>query len=244
VAQGFSTTKSISVSSFWKRLRYVKDPVTGKRRSRLNPETDWIIKDIPELRVVAQELWEAVKARQGATTRNTRPDAGRKDFWEQQRPRYLLSGLMKCGHCGASYTKYGRNRFGCAAARDRATCTNHLTIHIGEIEAAILTGLKEQLMDPALFEEFAREFMAEVNRSRSALASERESLQRELARVTKRIDTLVEAILEGADALALNTKLKLLEGQKATIQARGEARRGAAAPSGAGEDLPRQGRKA
>jgi site-specific DNA recombinase len=202
----------------WNRLRYVKDPVTGKRRSRLNPETDWVIKDIPELRVVAQELWEAVKARQAATTRNTRPDAGRKDFWEQQRPRYLLSGLMKCGHCGASYTKYGRNRFGCAAARDRATCTNHLTIHIGEIESAILTGLKEQLMDHALFEEFAREFMAEVNRSRSVLASERESLQRELARVTKQIDTLVEAILGGADALALNTKLKLLEGQKAELE--------------------------
>jgi len=208
----------------WNRLRYVKDPVTGKRRSRLNPETDWIIKNIPALRVVAQELWEAVKTRQAATTRDTRPDAGRKDFWEQQRPRYLLSGLMKCGHCGAGYTKYGRNRFGCAAARDRATCTNHLTIHIGEIEAAILTGLKEQLMDPALFEEFAREFMAEINRSRSALASERESLQRELTRVTKQIDTLVEAILGGADALALNTKLKLLEGQKAGLEDKVAAR--------------------
>jgi site-specific DNA recombinase len=72
---------------------------------------------------------------------------------------------------------YGRNRFGCAAARDRATCTNHLTIHIEEIEAAILTGLKEQLMEPTLFEAFAREFMAEVNRGRSALASERETLR-------------------------------------------------------------------
>jgi DNA invertase Pin-like site-specific DNA recombinase len=202
----------------WNRLRYVKNPITGKRRSRLNPEADWIIKDIPELRVVVQELWGAVKARQAATTRDTRPDANRKDFWKQQRPRYLLSGLMKCGCCGASYTKYGRNRFGCAAARDRATCTNHLTIHVEEIEAAILTGLKEQLMDPALFEEFAREFMAEVNRSRSALVSEREALQRELARITKQIDTLVEAILGGADALALNTKLKLLEGQKAALE--------------------------
>jgi DNA invertase Pin-like site-specific DNA recombinase len=140
----------------WNRLRYVKDPISGKRRSRLNPEKDWIIKAIPELRIVGQELWEAVKARQAATTRDTRPDARNKAFWEQQRPRYLVSGLMKCGQCGASYTKYGRYRFGCAAARDRATCNNHLTIHIGEIEAAILTGLEEHLMNPALFEEFAR----------------------------------------------------------------------------------------
>jgi site-specific DNA recombinase len=106
-------------------------------------------------------------------------------------------------------------RFGCAAARDRATCTNHLTIHGEEIEADTLTGLKEGLMEPALFEEFAREFAAEVNRQRSALATEKETLQRELARVTKQIDR--DAIIEGADALALNAKLKELEGQKAAL---------------------------
>ena len=141
-------------------MRYIKDPDTGKRRSRLNLEKDWIIRDVPELRIITQELWNAVKARQREMARATRPDAKRKDFWELQRPRYLLSGLMKCGCCGASYTKCGLHRFGCAAARDRATCDNHLTTRIEEIEAAILGGLKERLMEPALFEEFAREFTA------------------------------------------------------------------------------------
>jgi hypothetical protein len=125
---------------------------------------------------------------------------------------------MKCGRCGARYTKYGLHRFGCAAARDRATCTNHLTIHIEEIEAAILAGLKKRLMEPALFEEFAREFTAEINRQRSALAREKETLQGELVRVTKQIDKLVEAIIDGADALAVNTKLKALEGQKVGLE--------------------------
>ena len=36
----------------WNRLRYMKDPETGKRVSRLNPETDWIIQDVPELRII------------------------------------------------------------------------------------------------------------------------------------------------------------------------------------------------
>ncbi|MGC1180082.1 MAG: recombinase family protein [Methyloceanibacter sp.] len=202
----------------WNRLRYMKDPVTGKRRSRLNPEKDWIVKEVPELRILPQELWEEVKARQIEMAPATRPDAKRKDFWELQRPRYLLSGLMKCGCCGASYTKYGLHRFGCAGARDRATCTNHLTIHIEAIEAAILAGLKERLMEPALFEEFVREFTVEVNRQRSAFAREKETLQGELARVTKQIDKLVEVIMEGADALAVNAKLKALEGQKAALE--------------------------
>jgi DNA invertase Pin-like site-specific DNA recombinase len=83
----------------WNRLRYMKDPNTGKRRSRPNPEKDWIVREVPELRIIPQELWEAVKARQGEMGRATRPDVKQKDFWELQRPRYLLSGLMKCGCC-------------------------------------------------------------------------------------------------------------------------------------------------
>ena len=75
-------------------------------------------------------------------------------------------------------------------------------------------------MDPALFEAFVREFSAEVNRQRSALAREKEMLQGQLAQVTKQIDKLVEAIIEGADALAVNTRLKALERQKAGLEDR------------------------
>ncbi|OUI84798.1 recombinase family protein, partial [Acetobacter tropicalis] len=52
----------------WNRLRYLKDPVTKKRVSRLNPESEWVIQDVPELRIIEQDLWEAVKARQSKTT--------------------------------------------------------------------------------------------------------------------------------------------------------------------------------
>ncbi len=47
----------------WNRLSYIKDPDTGKRVSRLNPSEDWIIKDVPELRIVDEALWEKVKDR-------------------------------------------------------------------------------------------------------------------------------------------------------------------------------------
>ena len=202
----------------WNRQRYMKDPTTGKRRSRPNPEKDWVTTEVPDLRIVPQDLWEAVKARQAGMARRTRPDTKRAEFWELQRPRYLLSGLIKCGVCGASYTKFGANRFACAGARDRATCSNHLTIRGDDLELAILEGLKDRLMEPALFEEFAREFTAEVNRQRSTIASERKALQADLARTSRQIDKLVEAIIEGADALALNAKLKLLENQKSEIE--------------------------
>ncbi|MFW8637611.1 recombinase family protein, partial [Cribrihabitans pelagius] len=49
----------------WNRLCYVKDPQTGKRISRLNPESEWTITEVPHLRIVDQELWDTVRVRQG-----------------------------------------------------------------------------------------------------------------------------------------------------------------------------------
>ena len=37
----------------WNRLRYVKNPDTGKRISRLNPNAEWITKEILFLRIVS-----------------------------------------------------------------------------------------------------------------------------------------------------------------------------------------------
>ena len=48
----------------WNRLRYLKDPGTGKRVSRLNPESEWVIQEVPEMRIVDQDVWDNVKPRQ------------------------------------------------------------------------------------------------------------------------------------------------------------------------------------
>jgi site-specific DNA recombinase len=198
----------------WNRLKYVKNPNTGKRQSRQNPPSAWIIKSAPELRIVSQELWDEVKARQARMTRATRPDRNEADFWTHQRPRYLLSGLMKCGVCGSSYTKCGANRFACAGARDRATCSNDLTVRGDYIEHAILSGLKTRLMEPELFEEFAREFMLEINKRRSAASAAKTAMQSEINRLDRQIKRLVDAIVDGADAKTINAKLKELEADK------------------------------
>ncbi len=44
--------------------RFVKDPNTGKRQARPNPEEEWVIQETPELRILDDDLWNAVKARQ------------------------------------------------------------------------------------------------------------------------------------------------------------------------------------
>ncbi len=203
----------------WNRLHYVKDPNTGKRISRLNPEEEWIVHQVPDLRIVPDNLWEQVKARQNSVKKNTRPDLkSDRPFWERTRPKYLLSGLMKCAACGGSYTKISANLFGCATARNKGTCTNRLNIRSEKLETIILDGLKDQLMDPDLFKSFVEEFTNELNRLRMTKSAETDTKKTQLTRIQTQIDYLVTAIADGADALALNAKIRELEERNKTIK--------------------------
>ena len=84
------------------------------------------------------------------------------------------------------------------------------TVDGRELEAFVLDGLKRRLVGPGPFAESAREFIAEVNRERAGLVRDKTELQRELASVCRDIDKLVNAIIAGADALSLNSRLKEL----------------------------------
>lgn len=109
----------------WNRQRLVKDPATGRRQARPNDEAALIAIEAPELRIVEQDLWDAVKVRQLSAT----VEVFRFGAWDRRRPRYLFSGLIVCGCCGSGYAKVGANRFGCSAARNKgaAICNNRVT---------------------------------------------------------------------------------------------------------------------
>lgn len=92
----------------WNRLRYVKDPETGKRVSRPNPSSAWIVQDVPELRIVDQTLWDQVKARQSTLDARRTPEGNAIGYWDRRRPRFLLTGLMKCGACGGGFVNFNK----------------------------------------------------------------------------------------------------------------------------------------
>ena len=54
----------------WNRLRYIKDPETGKRVSRLNPADAWISKEVPELRIIDQDAVGRGKGAPGRTAQH------------------------------------------------------------------------------------------------------------------------------------------------------------------------------
>jgi hypothetical protein len=87
----------------WNRQRFLKDPDTGRRIARTNPQSEWITKDVPELRIVHDELWQSVRDRYASIQRKWRQS---ERFNQFRRPKYLFSGLTKCGVCGAGFIVY------------------------------------------------------------------------------------------------------------------------------------------
>jgi site-specific DNA recombinase len=173
----------------WNRLRYIKDPATGRRVSRLNNASEVIVTDVPDLRIVDDGLWQAVKNRQATMT--IKRDGGDGDadgFWNRRRPRYLFSGLLQCGVCGGGFSKISASHFGCSTARNKGTCDNRLSIRRDVVESTVLDALRHHLMDPELYAIFVREFTAEYNRLQADKGKERQRRESELNRVKTKID--------------------------------------------------------
>lgn len=148
----------------WNRLRYLKEPSTGRRRSRLNPATVWIVQEVPQLRVIAQPLWDAVQQRlQGIRESEGVKKAQATRFWEHRRARHLLTEKAFCGSCGGHVVAIGADYLACSAARRMGICDNRRGVRRSTVEVLIVDALKSQLMAPDLVAEFIDEFHREVN---------------------------------------------------------------------------------
>ena len=200
----------------WNRQRFVKDPETGRRQARLNPPEEWVIEDVPHLRIVEDELWERVKARQTATrSAIIKPEGVRSE--RARRPRYLFSGLLTCGDCGGGFTLVGKVHYGCANSRNRGTCDNRLTIRRDVLEETVLSGLRDNLLHPDLVREFVAEYQREFNRLRQGEEAAHAAMQRELTKVESEIANIIAAVKAGLFAPSMKDELTALEGRKATL---------------------------
>jgi site-specific DNA recombinase len=204
----------------WNRQRFIKDPDTGRRVPRHNDATERVVKAVPELRIIDQELWDRVKERQETMRCDTRPDVRARPC-DRRRARYLLSGLIVCGACGGRYTKISANLFGCAAARNKgaAVCANLKNVRRDRLEEIVLDALRDNLMNPELFKEFCAEYVREINRVRGDENARRDRLRMELTQVERGLRRMVEAIADSVPALTLKEELLALEARQEQLEA-------------------------
>lgn len=177
----------------WNRVRMVKDPDTGRRVSRVNPEHQWQRRSMPDLRIVPEALEKAVEARRRALALG--------GYTLARKPRHMLSGLLRCHCCGGSLVvrdrKAGRTRVECSTHKESRTCGNGRVYVLERIETAVVGALRREMEDPRVIPVYVAEYNAERRRLAAGRASTRSRTEKRLADVTGELDRLTTWLVKG-----------------------------------------------
>ena len=213
----------------WNRCSYVKDPSTGRRVARVNAPEQWEEVAVPALRIVSQEVWDAVRARQAQLQfEMIQPDGGqsgdgqaggRQNLNAAHRRKFLLSGLLTCGACGGGFTIVAQDRYGCAAHRAKGTCNNNATIRRQRVEQRVLSGLRDRMLDPQIVAAFVKAFAAEAAEAHQQATASVDRLRAELKDVERRLEGVLQAVENGAWSSTLQMRSRDLEARQAALTA-------------------------
>lgn len=196
----------------YNRQRFLKDPATGKRVSRANPESEWLRQDVPDLRIVDEELWHRVQ--------RLRESKGGSRPHEKRRPQRLLSGLIYCGCCGAKFNVATRDFMRCSARTNSGTCQESRLIRMTEVEKRVLTSLEQHLLTPEMVAAAVEAYEHEIKQSRGAADAVRERLRGELASVEAKLERMLRLVEDGhADPAVAGPRLNELSAKKRKLNA-------------------------
>ena len=207
----------------WNHKHSVKDPSSGKEVMRLNPESEWLRNEVPELRIVSDALWQAAKRQQeglGGGYTAVKEAAQSRSAQGLRRPAYLLSGLLECGTCGETYAIVVGDRYGCVGHHRRGSCTNNRTIRREELECRALGGIADRLVSADKIEAAVAAYAAYINRENRERRIQADADLRGLARIERAVAGIMAAIEDGLYQPAMKARMAELEREKTEITAR------------------------
>lgn len=90
----------------WNKTGTRRDPRTGRRRSYVKPESEWLVRNDEELRIVRMDLWEKVRERRKEMHRTWPGGKGKRGFStdqgsrQAQFPTYCSRAPWSAGRAG------------------------------------------------------------------------------------------------------------------------------------------------
>ncbi len=174
----------------YNRVTMKRDPESRKRVSRVNPSAEKIMVEMPELRIIDEETWQAVQ--------DLTEQRANGPMSQHKRPRHLLSGLITCGGCGGSVSIVGGKRLGCIRHREAGTCSIRKTINREVLEQRVLAGVVHELLSPEAISHLVQRYHAKAAEYEKHDRESVDALDKRIAAADRSISRLVAAIAEGA----------------------------------------------
>jgi len=174
-----------------------------------NPDYVRIENIIPP--IIDMDLWEKVR---------NRMNDNKKRATNKAKQEYLLSGLIECSQCGATYVGhtstnkkgYTTRYYYCGNKYRTKTCKAK-NINADEIEVFVNMQLKAYLLSVD-FKEIAQNIAAEINNASPDLSKEK----KELAEITFKINNGMKAIMDGMYFPELQEEIERLRSRKSELQ--------------------------
>src|SRR5262249_51857754 len=181
------------------KVTKIRNPNTGKRIPRPNPPEEWLRVEMPDLRIVDQELWDA--ARKVIAERANIYGIKRGERATIARRLHPFAGLFRCAECGGKMIICGSGRKGdrgiaCSAAWWRRSCQHSKCYSLARLTKLATDKMHAHLTDPEFVKERAKERAKELARLEREANTERDITQRELDRVNLQIKKLIRLTLD------------------------------------------------
>jgi site-specific DNA recombinase len=202
----------------WGAKVSAKDRRTGQRRARPGDPANVVRQPVPELAIVDPDTWAAAQARLAElsrkVTRAGNPAAANA-------PRRLLTGLVRCGLCGAAMNTLGRDHSYRCWRRTQGgptACDNARGPPAARLESEVLDTLRADLLHPEVIAEAVREYRdAQAKRGR-ATTSRRDHAARELAEVRRRAEALLDLPPDLLAGPSVAPKLRDLDARRLALE--------------------------
>ncbi len=199
----------------WNKTENRRDPRSGRKRQFDKPESEWILQENDELRIVPSDLWQKVREHREQARRAWPGAPARRGFSSQQGsrqktyPTHLLSGAMTCGSCGAAMAQVSGKSggyYGCLAAT-KGACANHLLVRRTLAERVIIDAVRGRLTEASAIRYVLEGVESEVKRMYSDVPETIRLKESELQADERRLANFVDFIGEGRGSRALASAL-------------------------------------
>jgi DNA invertase Pin-like site-specific DNA recombinase len=194
----------------YNRSRWVRSASDSSRRRWVeNPREEWIRRSEERLRIIPQKLWDRVKARQKARS-ETIGGRVRKGLQATEcsrpgrKPKYLFSGLVRCGVCGARYVIADRAYYACSSRVNggESACKSDVRIKRTVVESGLIDGIRSDLLSSEILADIEQETRRSLRAQRRATATDPKRLAGAEAEVRHLVDAIASGALRGSTAVA------------------------------------------
>ena len=212
------------------RTKKIRNPHTGKRVYRHQPESAWIRVPTPDQRIVSDELFARVRARLAFVNEAYGDRRGRRPGLLRARvatSRYLFSGLLKCGTCGGAITitsgagrRHRAADYGCPRREFRGTCSNSRRIPSDILETQLLAKLQHEVLSPAVINYVFKQLELKLSQHLRHIESNLEDMRLRKAKLEVELKNLARAVADGLDYSSIRKSITDREDEMSALTAK------------------------